>query len=140
VSTIDPLLIDAYRHAAYRVKDNDSWIGFFVDSTNAELDNLLRTHVATTGAFVSACNPQSSVFSPEENQRFHEKLATRLKAMQLRWLDGDGGDSAGHWEPEKSVLILDISKESATALAIEYGQNAFVWIQPGQPPELVLTR
>ena len=140
MSTIEPILIDAYSNAVYRIRHNDSLVEFCIDTTSLELDHLLGEHSATTGAFITACNPQSSVSSLEENLQFHEQLAAMLQAMQLRWLDGEGGDRAGNWEPEKSVLILDISKESATALAIEHGQNAFVWIQREQPPELVLTR
>jgi hypothetical protein len=140
VSAIDSSLVEAYKNAVYRVQESGSQIEFFVDSISPELDNTLRVHSAATAAFVTACNPQSKVLNPEENQRRHKNLLNRLKAMQLSWLDGDGGDQAGHWAAEKSILILGISRKAATDLAIEYGQNALVWIQRGEPAELVLTR
>ena len=140
MSAIDSSLVEAYKNAVYRVQTSDSHIEFFVDSISPELDNTLRIHSAATAAFITACNPQSEVLNPEENQRRHKNLLNRLKAMQLSWLPGDSGDQAGHWAAEKSILILGISRESATALANEHGQNAFVWVQRGKPVQLVLTR
>jgi hypothetical protein len=80
------------------------------------------------------------VFGSKKNQQLHKNLLNTVAAMQLHWIEGDGGDQAGRWEPEQSVLILGIDKVSAIKLALDYGQNALIWIEHGQPPELVLTR
>jgi hypothetical protein len=140
MSTIDPQLVAAYKSAVYRVRDGDCWIEFFVDSNSPELENILRSYSAETAAFITAYNPRSHALGAKENQQFHENLLNTVAAMQLQWIEGEGGDRAGRWEPEQSALILGIDRASATKLALDYGQNAWVWIQRGQPPKLILTR
>jgi len=55
-------------------------------------------------------------------------LDQRLKEMGIATLDAIGRDAKEQWEPEPSVLALDLTLKEAETLADEYGQNAFIWI------------
>ncbi len=140
MSQIDPKLIEAYRLTIFRVWDKENRITFRVEIENPELDSLLEVHSAPTAAFLTACNPGSQVFSPDDNDHANEALLRELGASGFHWLDGDGVDPEGEWTPETSVMVLGIGKASATEIAKKFGQNSYVWIRRGEPPLLVLTR
>ena len=140
MSEVDSELIDSYTATVFRVWDSSSRITFQVEAHNRELDSRLKTNSAQTAAFITAHNPGSQVLDPDDNDRAHEALIGELRARGLRWLDGDGVDPAGQWIPETSVMVLDIDQRSATAIATQFGQNAYVWIRVGEPSRLVLTR
>jgi hypothetical protein len=140
VSEVDSALLESYKATVFRVWDANSRISFHVENENSELDKLLAAHGAQTAAFITAYNPGSQVLSPDENDRAHQTLLGALRVSGWRWMDGDGADPQGQWIPETSVMILGIDKEKSTKLAMQFGQNAYVWIQLGEPPHLVLTR
>jgi hypothetical protein len=140
VSDVDSALIESYKATVFRVCDANSRIAFQVETKNPELDNFLAAHGAQTAAFITAYNPGSQVLSPDENDRAHQALLGALRVSGWRWMDGDGADPQGQWIPETSVMILGIDKEKSTKLAMQFGQNAYVWIQRGEAPHLVLTR
>ena len=51
---------------------------------------------------------------------------------------GEGRDPRGEWPAEASVLVLGISRREAEILGRSYEQNAIVFIERGQAPELAL--
>ena len=140
MSEVDSDLIDSYIATVFRVWDSSSRITFQVEAHNRELDSLLKTIGAQTAAFITAHNPGSQVLDPDDNDRAHEALIGELRARGLRWLEGDGVDPYGKWSSETSVMVLDIDQLSATAIAMQFGQNAYVWIHVGDPARLVFTR
>ncbi|MFN3644643.1 MAG: hypothetical protein ACK4TB_17170 [Gemmobacter sp.] len=46
---------------------------------------------------------------------------------------------AGDWPPEQSTFVLDCTEAEAARIACGARQNAHVWIEAGQVPELRLT-
>ena len=137
---VEPTLIESYRKTIFRVWNVHTRVEFKVNLENPMLDSLLEAKNARTAAFITAYNPGSEKSSPEDNDRAHKALLGDLKSDGFRWLNGDGVDPNDIWKPETSVLILALDKSKATSLAKKYGQNAYVWIERGDPPQLVLTR
>ena len=137
---VDPELISRYEAAVYRVWDADELITFRIDKPNPDLDKLLDTHNTRMAAFITAHNPGSRVLSAADNDLAHEQLIVELRDCGLCWQAGVGVDPTGEWKPETSVMVFGIDRTTSTALAGQFRQNAYVWIQRGEPPLLVLTR
>jgi hypothetical protein len=140
MSKIDSNLIQSYMATTYLVNSTGGHVKFFIDKISPKLDSLLEMHDARTAAFISAHNPHSQIVSAAENSRAHEMLLKKLQTTGYRWLVGYGADPDRVWPSETSVLILAIDQPDATALAAELKQNAYVWIEPGTPPALILMR
>ncbi|MCZ6618628.1 MAG: DUF3293 domain-containing protein [Gammaproteobacteria bacterium] len=136
---VDPELIGRYEAAVYRVWDEDELITFRIDKPNPDLDRLLDTHDTRMAAFITAHNPGSKVLSPADNDLAHEQLLDELRNSGLCWQAGVGVDAKGEWKPETSVMVFGIDRRISTALAGQFRQNAYVWIQRGEPPRLVWT-
>ena len=140
MSEIDSSLLESYKTTIYHVNTASGRIEFFIDRISPALDSLLKKHDVQTAAFITAYNPRSQIASSAENTFAHEALLKILGASSYQWLEGTGVDPDGKWPQETSLLILAIDQPEATALAAELKQNAYVWIEPGTPPALILTR
>lgn len=140
VSVLDPALIESYKAAVYLVRDTNRRVAFRIENESADLDRLLDARSSRTAVFLTAHNPGSQVLSPVENDLAHEELLKELRNVGLCWLTGDGVDPGGEWIAETSVMILGIDRIAGATLARQFGQNAYVWIQRGEPPQLVLTQ
>jgi len=75
-----------------------------------------------------------------ENKARHQQFTTWLKAKGFRYATGYGIPQNSGSHPEKSVLILGISKKKAVELGNELEQNAVIFGILGKAPELVLLR
>jgi len=126
--TISPELIRAYREADYIVLDEGIEIRLQVGTVNLELARLMNNHNAHTASVLTAYNPYSEVKTKQDNELAQMQLRQRLKEMGIATLDAIGRDAKEQWEPEPSVLALDITLKQAETLADEFGQNAFIWI------------
>jgi hypothetical protein len=140
MSEIDSSLIQSYKATTYHVNIAGDRVEFFIGKFNPELDSILNQHDARTAAFITAHNPHSQIVSAAENACAHEMLLKELQATGYRWLAGYGTDPDREWPPETSILILAIDQPGATALATQLDQNAYVWIEAGTPPALILTQ
>ncbi len=126
--TISPELIRAYREAHYIVLDEGKEIHLQVDTINLELVRLMNNHNAHTASVLTAYNPYSEVKTKQDNELAQMQLRQRFKEMGIAILEAVGRDAKEQWEPEPSVLALDLTLKQAETLADEFGQNAFIWI------------
>ena len=140
MSKIDPSLIQSYKAATYHVNIASGHIEFFIDKINLQLDSLLQEQNVKNAAFITAHNPHSQIVSATENVCAHELLLKQLQAAGYKWLTGYGAGHDSEWPPETSTLILAMDQPDATALAAQLEQNAYVWIETGTPPALILMR
>jgi predicted nucleic acid-binding protein len=131
---LSPELVAAYRQAEYAVREPP--IVIRVGEANAALDALIGADGGA--AFITAVNPGSEQRSAEENRQRLAALKQALDAGQHRYLDGEGRDPKRAWPAEPSLLVLGIARHEAHALARRFGQNGFVWCEPGNAPQLVL--
>ncbi len=140
MNELDPELIRRYEEANYHVSETDRRITFRVNEKNPDLDKLLDDHNSQIAVFITAHNPKSQVLSPAENDLAQNKLLEELKDRGLYWLAGESGDAGGNWTPESSVLVFGMDRDTATTLARQFRQHAYICIERGQPPLLVLTQ
>ena len=126
--TISPELIRAYREAHYIVLDEGTEIRLKVGTVNLELARLMSNKNAHTASVLTAYNPYSEVKTKQDNKLAQTQLRKRLKEMGIATLDAIGRDAMEQWEPEPSVLALDLTLKEAETIADEFGQNAFIWI------------
>jgi len=73
----------------------------------------------------------------EENWSRQADLLHEIETLRLNYFVGRGEHPGRGWQ-EDSYLVLAISREQATTLARQFGQNAFVWISMSGVPELVI--
>jgi hypothetical protein len=110
-----------------------------IGQRHPDLDSWLATLAAASWAFVTACNPRSEIQIDERNEQAMAEFRAELQAGSYAFAPGYGQGDDLTWPPEPSFLILGIVREEATALAERYGQNAYVYGEPGGSAELVWT-
>jgi len=137
--TISPELIRAYREAHYIILDGHNEIRLQVDTINPELARLMINKNAHTACVLTAYNPFSEIKTKEENELAQIQLRRRLQERGITILEALGRDAEEQWDPEPSVLALDLTLKDVENLADEFGQNAFIWIpKPDAVIELCL--
>ena len=135
---IDQQTVQAYLKTTYTTEKPK--LSIKIGEINPELHVFLFDNNSIFWSFISACNPYSTILSDEENELRHQALIEKANAMNLRFQEGLGVPSDENWKAEKSLLILDISKEDAVKLAKEFDQNAIVFGRLNQAPELVFCK
>ena len=134
LNPVSPELLATYRDAEYVVRDPP--IAIRIGERNGELDALIGA--SGSAAFLTAANPGSKRLTDEENARRTGALRKVLHAAGTLYREGEGRDPRRAWPAEASFLVLGIARGDAAKLARGFGQNAFVWCEPGKAPELVL--
>ncbi len=130
-------LFDSYRRTNYSAETPLGTIRLRVGERNDDLARLLKRYEATSWAFVTAFNPGSQQLATEESLQRHSQLEESLRRQMLTFFPGEGVGDDSSWPPEKSVLILNISRERAVHLARGFGQNAILVGVESDVPELV---
>lgn len=126
--SISPELVKAYCAADYVIQIADRDIVLRVGAANPELASLMRGYDVTTAAYLTAFNPFSGVLSSQENALNQSALIADIQSLGVKYVLGEGRDTANLWSSEASALALGISFQSAELLAQRYRQNAFLWI------------
>ena len=129
-------LIAAYKNTRYHVFNTG--ITICIDENNVLLDALLSKQDAKSWAYITAYNPFSKTYTDEANDSRHRLLLQSVAGFSSFEGEGKGADES--WPPEKSLLILGISKEQAIAIGNEYEQNAIVYGEFGKAAQLLLLR
>jgi hypothetical protein len=134
------LLSAAYQATTYRVDLPGGSLALRVGVRNAALERLLKKRAVRAWAFVTACNPRSTLLPAWRNRVRQHRLATLCRALGHSTLPGAGVGDDPAWVPEPSVLILGIGRRRACRLARLFDQHAIVAGQRGGVPELVWCR
>jgi len=116
----------AYRATAYVAEIEHGDIVIRIDQPSTALDQWLQAKGCKDWAFISACNPGSLPLPQALNVERHAQLVAAVEALGLTWRPGRGVPDRPGWQPEPSLLILDIASEEALRLAAGFGQNAIV--------------
>ncbi len=134
-------LAEAYLRTTYRVWAPGRELHLRVGKQDAGLAKVLREAWVQGAALLTAWNPGSRPCAREVNHSAQQRLLAELA------LDGhpclrarNEPDAAGAGEDwmEDSVLALGLTLETARALALRYGQVAFLWIDERATPQLVI--
>lgn len=129
----------AYERTRFCVDEDRRRICFMAGSRNARLDALLARRNATRWAFITAWNPGSQPLSAAENARRHAELVREVERLGLRFMPGEGIAQDPAWKPERSLMILGISRGRAESLGRRFGQLSIVVGRRGEPSELLST-
>jgi hypothetical protein len=127
-------LFEAYKSTNFNVTEPN--ITIKVDHVNPMLDELLLKHNAICYAYITAENPYGKSYTKEQNELRHQQLLDATSHFVVYEGEGAGEDTT--WPPERSLLILNISKEEAIALGKQFEQNAIVLGNIHGAPELVI--
>ncbi len=133
---IDQKLVDAYTRTEYHVFDPE--IILKIGAQSPLLDSLLDQYYVQKWAFITAFNPQSIILPDDENKLRHEKLKKALHSY--KYFEGEGVGENPPWKPERSLLVLGISKTNAIYIGNAFEQNAIVVGRIDSPAELLLLK
>ena len=136
MNNLPPELVQAFMETDYRVHAEPAF-KMNIGQICPELARLLAERNVQCAAFVTAWNPCSQQLSLEANELRQQALKAELKKSGLCFIDGIGQLPSNQWPGEPSVLILNLNRESATVLASQYEQHAFVWADETAVPALV---
>jgi hypothetical protein len=107
------------------------------------LDELLERRSAPGAAYLTACDPHPRELEPDENRRRNAEMCALLAARH------EVSDAPGGWPPgqapsgggpEPSFLVLGISLEEATDIALRFEQAALVYHARGATTRVVMLR
>lgn len=112
---------------------------FSIGVPEAELDDLLSDHQATSYAYLTAYNPQSTTLSAEENDKRHQQLCRELDQRGFYYLIGKAIPDTDEWEPELCVFVFDIPRIVVLELCHTYAQDGAVVGELGSAPKLMFT-
>ena len=132
-SNLEPALLQAYLETDYIVSDDPPML-LRVNEHNPDAQILLASFGVTSGAFITAWNPGSTILPDDENDDRQSLLLDEIEARRLNYLIGYG--EKPDWR-EYSYFILGIEREDASLLARQFQQNAYVWVGEKGIPELV---
>lgn len=125
-----------FQTATYSAFEDGREVCFTVGSRSRRLHALLERHRARQWAFLTAWNPAPQTLSREENHLRQRDLIAALTREDYNVLPGVSRAVDGSWE-EESLLVLNISRGAAVALARKYGQLAIVFGEKAGPATLV---
>jgi hypothetical protein len=134
---MDNALVAAYQSAEYAVCTDTEFV-MLVDTYSPSLQRTMTEKQFTQAAFITAFNPYSEMLDVSENLKRHNALSKELNDLGFDFLQGIGRDKDGQWQGEKSVLVLNITNDTAKFLGNKYGQNAIIWIEEDAIPQLLL--
>lgn len=137
--TATPELIAAYEKALYVVFGRPELV-LRIGQHNPDLDELLEAEGAATAAYVTAYNPRGEARSAWHNEIANAALVELQTKAGRRCFEGEGRDPQKRWKPERSALVIGISRADAQALGRAFGQNAVVFVEKGRAPELLVLR
>lgn len=132
---IDQRLLSAYLQTTYQIEQPA--IQIHIGESSRALQALLQKYEATSWAFITAWNPKSILLSQKENDARHEKLVEMVEKRGFPFFMGYGIGADDTWQPEQSLLILEIAREEAINLGQQFRQHAIVFGTTDGLPALV---
>lgn len=138
-SALPAALIAAYRAAHYCLLAPRP-LTLRIDQPEPALKPLLQTYGTDRAVIVTAANPGSEPYPPDENARRLGELRHRVAAQGLAALPARGEAPDGSWPGEDSLLVPGADRPLGHILAAAFGQNAFVMIDTDAIPRLILLR
>ena len=127
----------AYKASTYQVMLPGGALNVRIGESNPALDAFLSRMSVGGGVFICAVNPASRILTDVENADRHARLCRELSKASLSYFEGEALADAGDWPGEVGVLVIGVSEAEAKGMGLRYGQNAVVWVAPGELPRLV---
>jgi len=135
-ANLDQSLLNAYLQTRYCIDSPP--LCMQIGQSHPDLDDLLQKHQAHTWIFITAWNPASKPLPLSENRARQAQLEADIRRLRKTFFTGRGEAIDGDWEPEESLLVLDISKAKGIELGQVFQQNAIVFGRLRERAELVI--
>ncbi len=135
-STIPKELIDAYLTTKFMVFNPELTI--CIDKINPELNELLIKEGVSEWAYITSVNPNSTMLPDDQNQKLFKELKESVN--DYKTYEGHGAGIDPEWQPEISLLMLDIPRAEAIRIGNYYKQNAIVAGKLNNPAEMILLK
>ncbi len=132
--TINDNLIFAYTNTKFHVFIPA--IVIEIGKRNEDLDTLIKKEGQTEWAYLTAYNPFSKELTDKENLERQSQLLSKIS--DYKFYEGEGVGEDPTWKPERSILIVGITKNEAISLGREFEQNAIVYGKINEVPELII--
>jgi hypothetical protein len=110
-----------------------------IGTHSPDVDRLLRHSHASTYAYMTAYNPQSTSLLPADNQQRHLSLCHDLQQRNISFLLGSAIPITGAWEPEVCVFAFNMSRTVVLDLCQHYDQDGAIVGDWGSAPKLLFT-
>ena len=135
---MDKKLVEAYQQTCYQVEVNRLVFELFIGQPNMPFADYCQQHNVQQWAIITAYNPYSNPTAEKLNQQANIALSNELQALGYEFYQGDGVPNSSDWLTEKGFWIANIELAIAKKLAIKYQQNAFVFGDDKNAPQLYL--
>jgi hypothetical protein len=129
-------LTDAYRAALYQVELAGQLLELRVDVPSAALRQWLAHQGHRCAALLTAHNPDSQRRDATINEAAQRQLQDAIQSRRLTFHVGRNLDPQAQWPAEDSLLVPDLPLDEARALALQFGQRAFLWCDASGTPQL----
>lgn len=103
------------------------------------INQLFKQENVTSAVILTAWNPRSQAIDFQQNKLRNNDLYSFIEAQQYIFFEALGKGKDPSWPAEEGYIILGISKEEAEKLAVQYEQNAYVWLEKDKPVALEYT-
>lgn len=92
-----------------------------------------------SAAILTAWNPRSEPLTIKENTQRNSELYSYLLQKNFIVLKAMGQGRDKNWPAEESFFISGLNKKEAKQIAIQFEQNAYVWIEREKPIALIFS-
>ncbi|TLU67494.1 DUF3293 domain-containing protein [Thalassotalea litorea] len=121
-------LMQVYHDTLFSAIIDGDVLSIPLGKSNGELHHLLQQQGVYAAALISAYNPYSKKVSDKQNLVADQTLQDDLINQGYQFYVGEGRNDTSTWI-EPSALVLNIDRRNACALACQYQQNTFVFVQ-----------
>ena len=127
----------AYRRTGYEVTTPGGLMVLRIDEPCPRLQAVHAELGVSESVFITAWNPQSVPQCASRNAVAQARLDLRLAELELTIWPGWSRDPEGKWPAEQSLFVAGLERATATGLAREFEQHAFVHAAADAIPRLV---
>ncbi|WP_144185232.1 DUF3293 domain-containing protein [Elioraea rosea] len=139
LSRIPLRTVPAYRAARYAVWFRDETISLSVGTTVPRRVGAWLG-AAMAAVFVTPCAPRGRPRRPGVERASFRRFRARVVAARIAHLEGEGGDHAGQWPSEPSLLVRLKHPSHAAGWGRALDQNAVLLVQRRGAVRLLLLR
>jgi len=131
-------LIASYTNTHYQVDTPTDSFTMRINQYSQPLAQLLIRNHCVSATIITAYNPHSQKQSHQKNRDANEKLLQTLIAHTDKIYPSQNIDPSGIWPTEYSYCALGLNLDLSKQIGREFNQNAIVWSDLTERPQLIL--
>jgi len=127
-----------YAATTYWLLLTGSAFGLRIGKTSIEFEDWLNANSISSWAIITAANPYSQALSLTENEARNVLLLQHLHQLGFyQCYPAEGRPDEGEWSPEPGFFIPNIKLPQALEIATQFEQNAIVFGNVSETPQVV---